>query len=82
MAICTVVTSSAAFAAAVEYPVISDKPDGLWGDPIDWGPSDTMALSYVSSVGVDMFHGDYGQTGETSGGSEGSGSGGGGGYGY
>ena len=34
------------------------------------------------TMGVDMFHGDYGQTGETSGGSEGSGSGGGGGYGY
>ena len=35
-------------------------------------------------MGVDMFHGNYGQsgTGETSGDSEGSGSGGGGGYGY
>ena len=34
------------------------------------------------TMGVDMFHGDYGQTGETSGDSEGSSSGGDGGYGY
>lgn len=59
MAICTVVTSSAAFATAVEDLVVNPEifePGEVAPGPFGSASSDTMALNYVSSVGVDLFH--------------------------